>query len=864
MRSSRITAFVTAAIMSFASLLSLGDSVVPTFRYISPGLLPLVGGLKPSIWEGDDPNHWKDLASIRARYDALKKEDSTGKFLVKTPMTLLTIGSTVYGSVAGESATHLLRTTTEALTAPLSEASNKMLAEMLAKWREKQNDQHFHAFGEKFNNVNLAPEAIAELTLGYMPPVYQEAFDGLNTGAKEIVNEFLIKNLQDQILNNQIAQFARDQKQDIQNAKLVGKLGSTLHDFRKVTSTALKRIERRQIALGKTVHEISQKVDNNSYRLDQVQESFFIQGSPKEQLELIEKGWFKGKITEETILTIKEQAEQQQLLEETQKFVVGVGDFANIVNNLHDELGIPAEQAKFVGNVANVATQVFSAYVSFQMGNPMGGISAVSNLFGGGDPSSAQHKEVMAALGKLFEGQKRILDGIERLAENQKKILETTIKVAEQLSRQMLDQHVDTMELLGQVHWDVSRVLDGTQELLTENAKQCGELARMFDRVSEQMDRELNYMEYIDLLNFHPINRRNCFNGLVTGTTFGFSGLPAQFALGMRALDIPGLSQSPYAMSPKEYVENYYLVAKDLVGTFQSDSGVLSKREIFSVLMSPAQSVSSLKAKIETPEEWMGFSLRKGSSDSVWSSVQRTVIDPEFLVTFGDLLLRLYRFLDVPIKGENLATIDELEIAAEKAIQRNSWQAQIVLENMLMLLNTAIAQQSIYSGDILLEVIDSCRREKCDESVESEIRRLFEYSAVLRHNYILFVVSSKLSATSTGDMSRYKTMYDREDSYLMSLVLGGDLNVRMAEPANTYENCGNCEATKWRVNIHGTEFNLPLPTQLEKQEFAHTPFMYRLLAQRQILRDALFDYTFMEKVNSGEVGTETNSPIPGY
>lgn len=804
---------------------------------ISPAMLPVLQ-YTPERYPNRTERDYEVYRSIVDRYNLLKTTDSVAKSLMRGTFVGATLATTAFGGpFTGASMNYALGEAGRLIEKAMDKRNLALLSDSLNNYRKASNDMHFSNI---YKASKTSPDEAFRILEGYTSPVYREELKKLDTDGQVIANGFLISTLQDQIIANKLEQIATDQQQNntLQEASSdIAAVSSQLSTFKHATQSNISELVQTQTSLQVTVTELDNRVQLNSKSILVLEQITFEKSSPKEQWTMLQKGVFSD-ISEEKRLAVKAAAEQQMLNEKLVSYVEGAQQISTVLNKVGPRLGISSNDIKNVNNVVKFGGAALNAYLSFQTGNVFGGIAAVSSLFGGGEDASAgQHREVMQGISLLLQGQKDILDGIDKLAQNQMLIMKTMTSLAQNLSQQLYDQHRETMDRLHVLDWKADASLKALQKLLSAKVDTCKLFYNRLIDVEKVTGRFVPYSTGAQILNSSFFRKDRCFTGILEVTE-------------IRDQADPMYHLKTY--SDAKSVTFLNLNAKDFIQTVYEPTLSLMKvqgridLERAELLMVPAHTLHDLDAKLERPNTWARYKLTDYLSSDEREALMSTALHHRPLINDSKLVLKLYRYFDVPTGGIFPA---QSELLAKYGTV-SFWEGQTLLSNLRNLINIAIAQQSILSGDVLLHEVNKCMQAQatCSEEYKKGLWSLLDKNPIFRTNYSRFVIHQVLKSDNLTNLSRYQAAFTSSDPTFMIGIFPKGWTFSLTE-ANADPQIAKY---RWTVNVMGYKMLLPTPEEMTKGELIFTPDIIELSETRENIDAALFDYEFMGRMKNEE------------
>lgn len=204
-------------------------------------------------------------------------------------------------------------------------------------------------------------------------------------------------------------------------------------------------LERNVNALQGAVAVLDDRVGQLGRNQDLIADFMMSRMTPAERLNALESGLMDARIVcpserpncdraqlrRDLIGRYRRQAELQETFDDFSEVL----NTANAITTIFTNIGVPLPRE--VGEALRIGNAAFSAATSFASGNVLGGMVALSGLFGGGsDPAAERHAQLMRYLGVRFD---HIDEQLAGLREGQQRIAEGLVTVSGQIDRMHRD-----------------------------------------------------------------------------------------------------------------------------------------------------------------------------------------------------------------------------------------------------------------------------------------------------------------------------------------------------------------------------------------------------------------------------------------
>jgi hypothetical protein len=684
---------------------------------------------------------------------------------------------------------------------------------------------------------------------------------------RPIVEGMIMRALNDRINRAIDIQTDRDRQQDAAFAKQVGAVSKTLNEFRKETVSELQSIRDQQINIKKQVDTLSKNTADNREDIDFLQRFMFERMNPGEQIKALRGGMFRDMPPAERAKTVT----KIELIQARQKLIETVGDFgkgAATVAAIADKLGVNKNIVTAISNSAKIANATQTAMLGFIQGG-MGYLSAADAISGlifgsGPDPGEQRHQQVMQALGQIQEGIddiKKMLVEMDKHLQEIKQLQLETLNALKAISDQIQQNHRETLAILSQIRTDLVPLLSINRESLFKEIERCAVFIKRLNDYGFSRDKAVSSrlpystLRSIDTTEEHGVI---CRKGLRAILSDPF-GLEITYAL------------NRFRGEPNSEVERYltsiYIPTWKLLQSTVFNGGSLPFRAYVNSYTVPVINLRGVDAKRSAlsdrraPAQTNSFSQLDGGEISrrLETALSQQVIDrhARFLF-FAHPFFEIAEALRDP-KPDRLISMETTSVEGVE-----------LLRTTIALVETAIAQQVMLSGDLALNDLERIWRDgapskasgEADDSYArrarlwAELQSVLRANGALRHNLILQAVSR--SVKERGNLVIYGVAYalPGDASYLETLLPSPQFHLTWRAPANGQAPGPNLrepeKSTGWHVKLGDEEYPLPTPTELTSGTLVQTTALRPLLDLRNELTAELEGYLTPERLSKSE------------
>ncbi|MDB5036832.1 MAG: hypothetical protein JWQ35_360 [Bacteriovoracaceae bacterium] len=632
--------------------------------------------------------------------------------------------------------------------------------------------------------------------------------------------------------------------------------------------------------------------------------------SGTERVNALKIGFF-GRLPSDERGRLLDEASRFANAEKFQSAVFNITNPAKTLLGITAQLGvhIDAKVMDVVSKGINVAEGATNMVSSLMTGNYLGAVAALGSMIGifGGGPDAGQlrHEQVMARLDQLLEGQQKIMEALNTVIKNQQLIFEAIQKLSEQVAA----QHEEVMAKLDSMEKQLRALHRGINEVLKTNLDSCDVFLKV-NKYTQGYDRtKKKFISFAAQRNHFRDSRssmESCLLGLTQKVFINaYKGVSELFLT--KAKDIEKAEQQSNDPKVKdeifaEYVKKFYNPTYSLslrLHPFFEESGFRNESLLFEALTNPLFTIGKLiehHPSSAYPDAHIGDKAYETLSfvQPPISTLLREPVDFQELRTVMEYIIQVLPYLemmrDTDAKSPELYTLDEL-----RSGQLGSPAISIsLLTGMIDLLNVAIAQESLTSGEFILDAMMNSldlseydrsfkerrllikeMRENKDPSVKHQLEAcettdlytdtvcLIEKNPYVRANLLNYLFRKTLNRTGAnffkyrvwtnyqipGDLRYFHSDTDRTKQEIV-----GDLPVEYLDDHRQ-------DGWGWYLKLIGTDGNdlhlkLPNAMSLSRGNISYTSTMDRLISWRYELQDQINQILITQDPALGDNGAQ--------
>ena len=407
------------------------------------------------------------------------------------------------------------------------------------------------------------------------------------------------------------------------------------------------------------------------------------------------------------------------------------------------------------------------------------------------------------------------------IVKNQATILETVLDVSKQIS----NNHQEVMRELSTLSKQINFVAIQIKDLKESQCQDCLYLSKQF-KIDYKTKRYPSYKQLDSLVtNFRTTKLSNCMNFL-SSYTIGSNGKSVNSFYYMQTYDT-----TPDNERLIKHNIRMFKIASELC--FNGDSSITPEQKMLSLYF-PASNFQELNNKL-----MRGDLTSKSSYLPRDPEVMQNIVSPEACQTLAEVMCDLHYLFNVTDSDNKLIPLSAIQPGYTYRTTGYSF-----LQEALKMVNLTIAQQSLLSGDILLETIS--RRIDAGK-IQGEflplLSELLNGNNQLTQNFITYSIKRK--ALKKGSISQYKLAYELGDSTVMKHLLALPFDPTFIPKDTKYE--GRPLVKGWYMRVDKSLHKLPEPNLEVEAVLSYDPILTTLLTLRQDILNEMASYeTYMD------------------
>ncbi|MEK8020074.1 MAG: hypothetical protein VSS75_024640 [Candidatus Parabeggiatoa sp.] len=538
---------------------------------------------------------------------------------------------------------------------------------------------------------------------------------------------------------------------------------------------------------------------------------------------LFESGKILGGIAALTsIFKIDQKSAEEMMMENQQKMMKSIKDI------LDGQQVLAANQKHIMKGIAGL----FKGQKTI-VNNQALIIEGVKDILEGQGILAENQTRIIDGINGLYEGQQAILtnqqslfENQKQITENQKQITQTIIEVGNTLAKQIQANQKHIFNRFDRLERNQAFLATLNRWQIIDDFNACERIQRLLqtefpDTILNKRTFNLNeasqYIDHVINAN-HLINQKwqNCKTGMID-----LISIADELHIAYQLKSVIGNKDNP-SRDIQTFIEQFYIpVLKILLANLNSIN-LNNGQELVQALYNPAFTTKSLIEKQETISAWRIKKYQKRLKNK-WLKLMEHPLHSQTLIKDAKRILNVFPLLDAdngtgqvrfhPVQNLDLTTSSGYEIINELAI----------------LIDFAIAMETLASGDILLPILDTVLWQ---QNQTEAVLNILKHNPMLANNFILYSLQKYLVAPSTVV------------GYAYAYKITDNINPMKEVFKNPLKGKIHFKQDKWLLIIGDHPFSMPEPDILMQGKLVYFPSLYELLELRKQIAQIIFDYKF--------------------
>lgn len=802
-----------------------------------------------------DINYSANINALFRKYDAQRKENEIGLYIVKgnsylIKTSLLCLNDKLKVPIVCDITSKALTKVEIMVKEEMDNSTRKILKNGLDNVMNKAGKK-----AEDAIKANTNPQAFLE-ALDAQTNILDGLYKNLPNATNEdkvIVQAAMLKTIENEIRTgfkgidaaNSVTKTELEQLN-----KNVSSLSISFLKYAEDNQRKLNDIVETQRDINAQLGDINDRLGKTEKGVEFLQDFFFSRMSPDEKINALKLGMAGRNLDpqqrQDMIQKISLYQKQQQLVNDIQGYLQG----ATAIVGLARGLGLDPKLAAGLSKGIAIAAGAFNAAASIMSGNYIGAISAVAGLIGIGGPDVAaeRHKEIMEALETIYKKIDIVEQKIDTLIsrqiiilQNQKKTYDALIAISKQI-----DQNQNELRLkLEQIHRDIiyNRNLL-TNYVKTQYTNCCHMIAN--DCETAQPDTIVNT----------EVNKFPTYNELVTRCkTLGPLEINGCYKIINEIQKDDGTFDNPiFNLQSSEDPKNYQwvdtfikAVHEPLIDFLNSDTTLnkLTLNQKRTSLFLPSTTIESLNKKINQ------IQINKLDATN----------DKKYRKAFSENIETPLWFEAVEKHANTILNIHYYRMAIDPTTTKPYSKEELINDNVnkagfndlqkgLVLVDYAIAQQNLYSGDVLLPILYNIwsMRDSNNLARKDRVVQLLNHNSLLAHNFIIYSIAKEVNRGST---TSYSLGYISKDTNNFKLNFQNDWSLRWSDSSTIDSNKVQIPQG-WSTKIGSQYYEMPSPEDIKAARLSYSQNIQTLINLKTRILEEMDTYTIYNSMTGDQ------------
>ncbi|MGZ3808413.1 MAG: hypothetical protein ACXVCE_10020 [Bacteriovorax sp.] len=506
-----------------------------------------------------------------------------------------------------------------------------------------------------------------------------------------------------------------------------------------------------------------------------------------------------------------------------------------IAKKLHIDLPEGVQKAIATSKKASMLfTAVNKTIQGLKTGGIMGALSALSSgpamdLMGlNGDPDAAFKGEVLAQLGVINQK----LDDILELQKQTIKIQIETMSMIKNMAIMIDNYHREEMDILSEIRDTTLTILETNKIALNSNLRACEILLnyQLNSNSSLEVYKTDAYedMRALDLDIQKLKNNLKSYNDIaqMIGSTGEAGWENCQTGLN-QAFGLINVTENPIrAIFSSTENQNLFKFQRERYAPLYQFLTVTKKPS--SLYHLPVANFSSLTQK---------YLYLKNDDSSKMNYTMEDFISTRALERNTAQLLVFYPFLDLTAGEWKSGLKNVLDLSINNSNSGKSSRAYYLLRNDLALIQTAIAEESLLSGELIFDQLKLNTNVIFHDDInsKSELAYAVLTNRLLMKNFMKYLISTRIDEEFNSlSLQDYETALENKDLKVLSNYFDNETiqkNLALDKDDNI--------VLKLKIDGEEQDYRLPSLVELQDNKISYSENMYRLLELQKRVRDSL-------------------------
>ncbi len=551
-----------------------------------------------------------------------------------------------------------------------------------------------------------------------------------------------------------------------------------------------------------------------------------------QQIQALNAGLLDSQLSKEAKQELQARLE---LIQEQQKFREGVLDLfkgAESLIQIADNLGVKREHVNIASKALNFGMGVFQTITSIQSESFLGllqGFSLMTSIFSRGSEKQAEiYKKIFNMLADIQNRIVLVDKKIDVLLEGQKIIIHTQKEILRnifELHKAIAQNHIEEMKKLEDIHFAVSEVMKKILQLRKDDFDQMGVFLK--NRDSDKFFENRKFKDYESLLDHfeNPLNYET-FQMAYRGVTKH-----------LRHKDrIDSIFELVVQAETSQFLNEVYAPLLNFILENNANNEITS-------LLFPAKTISELQKKLNHLPQ---ISVNKNYFPKDIKELIATPLSGDAVIKYLRELKEFALYLDLrKPRTESLYSCEDL-LSTNIRFHNSGLE---ILQNCLPIIDVAIAQENLFSGDAVLPLlykIISAKAESLankttlDENTQKSFAKaikILKHNPLLAKNFSIYFFCEELRKRQANSLTYFLAFSAKDDSLFVKLF------------SHPWKYLSTTKTEGWKIQL-SEEFDLLLPSVEEvcHETIYHTHTLQELQTLKAEIVGKIMEYEWNSSV----------------
>lgn len=608
--------------------------------------------------------------------------------------------------------------------------------------------------------------------------------------------------------------------------------------------------------LSNSVNILHSEVKTNSENVGILKNYIFSNADVKGKIELLRSGILDNDLDKKKKDALEKQLKAVEAKQNVQNDIKNYLNKAQHITTILSNVGFDSDTVEKANELISLGSTAMNAFAAYSSGNVLGTVSIVSGFFGGkskSDPATQRHKQIMEKLGIIDEKLDEVLERQLMLLKGQQHILESLSKI----SRQIDELHGIEMEMLEEIKTETLYNRLSNVNLHTRKLRVLESFSKPFVQFKLKKSRT-----YDDIIQYYKDNgdlfepHNQIFNDLLS-----LNSPTLDEFMKLKNYEVLGIQDGSSTNIISELIKGFDEIIK-YVENHMSNSEVISKNSFVAM-----RDIYDLGEKISIVQK----DNLQDEYSNYWHLIKSSLIITKNLERVYDVLKEVHIFyLLQKDKDSESELLSKNEFFSEQFHKRYGLRH---FKNLLTLVNIAIIQQNLLSGDILLERFysrlfdDNIEISQIQKDKEEflQIIKVLNTNKLLKNNFSKYFVKKQLEKKRVANNNGTNDVF-QFDFFEYSLFLS-DTSTVAQDISNSRTNLRLCfdqplrskiifHNEHWKMDLYRDDkdayMKLPDSKSFNQGELRYKRELFELINLKHRIMDKISEYELKDYIENSK------------